>query len=68
MSNLPEIAVKPCPESWDDMSGDARERTCGRCDHSVYDVASRDERGLGPDGRASWGGSLRPVRWPWRVA
>jgi len=47
MSNLPEIAVKPCPEPWDAMSGGARERTCARCSHSVYDVASRSEEELG---------------------
>ena len=35
----------PCPESWDEMSGDDRVRFCGRCNLSVYNLAvmSRQE-------------------------
>jgi hypothetical protein len=35
----------PCPESWDEMSGDDRVRFCGRCNLNVYNLAvmSRQE-------------------------
>ncbi len=39
---LPDGAMlsiaSPCPESWHTMVGDARERHCGRCDKSVYNL------------------------------
>lgn len=39
-----EVA-SPCHESWEEMSGDARERHCASCDQTVYDLAglSRSE-------------------------
>lgn len=39
-----EVA-SPCPASWDDMVGDARERFCGACSKTVYDLSAmrRDE-------------------------
>jgi hypothetical protein len=37
---LPVIAIdEPCPASWDDMTGDARERFCTHCNRHVHDLS-----------------------------
>jgi hypothetical protein len=33
----------PCPVPWDEMYGGACERTCPRCDASVFDVAAMSD-------------------------
>jgi flagellar motor protein MotB len=35
--------VKPCPESWDEMSGDGRQRHCDSCDKDVHDLRGMSE-------------------------
>lgn len=42
--NRIEVA-SPCQESWDEMTGDQRERHCDRCEQTVYDLSgmTRDE-------------------------
>ena len=32
--------ASPCPVSWESMSGDDRERFCGKCEKSVYDLSA----------------------------
>lgn len=57
MSWLDEISVaSPCQESWEEMPGDARSRSCERCEQRVYDLSelSREE-GLRLIGLASAG-------------
>lgn len=34
---------EPCTEDWDAMDGDARERHCGVCEMSVYDLSEMSE-------------------------
>jgi len=36
--NRIEVA-SPCHESWDEMTGDQRERHCDRCEQTVYDLS-----------------------------
>lgn len=42
--NRIEVA-SPCHESWDEMTGDQRERHCDKCEQTVYDLSgmTRDE-------------------------
>ena len=35
--------LKPCPESWDEMSGDGRLRHCDSCDKDVHDLRGMSE-------------------------
>ena len=30
--------ASPCPEPWDEMTGDERARRCAKCDIDVFDV------------------------------
>ena len=32
--------ASPCPERWDDMTGDDRARFCGQCQKTVYDLSA----------------------------
>ena len=38
-----EIA-KPCPVSWDSMSGDERIRFCGDCKKHVYNISEMSKK------------------------
>jgi hypothetical protein len=34
---------RPCPASWDGISGDNRSRLCSKCDKQVYNLAAMTE-------------------------
>jgi hypothetical protein len=41
VKRLPMISVpRPCPVSWDAMSGSAKARLCSDCNRHVYDLAA----------------------------
>jgi hypothetical protein len=42
---LDQISIpKPCPASWDDMTGDARIRHCSQCQKNVYNISEMSRR------------------------
>src|SRR5438045_1506887 len=36
--------LEPCQERWEEMSGDERSRRCARCEHSVTDLSTLEEK------------------------
>jgi len=41
MNRLPSLRIaSPCPERWDEMTGDERARTCAKCNIPVHDIAA----------------------------
>lgn len=68
---------KPCPKSWDEMSGDAKRRFCEHCQlhvHNLSAMSDREREGLMQNRQARVcisyevgrdGSMITPTKWAW---